>query len=274
MVFRLSFALLLAAMTLPLAAQKLSVVEAFFEDPDRRVVRNLTLNAGETCYLSFRVSGFRVDTKQKVELEYHVQFLDPNGVPVVEDFGDKIEATLSVQDKDWMPKIDWQRVVPSFAPAGEYKIKIRVEDKIAKADTSWETTFKVRGETIDASDKVKVTQFIFSDTENGRQKMDDVYHQGSTLWARFKLTGFKIVDKSYWVEQDLLILDAGGKELFRNPTVVEKNRAFYPPKFLSTSFNLDVSKGVRPGEYTLRLEIRDKTGEQSTVFDQKFSVQP
>ena len=46
------------------ADAKLAVVDAYFEDPDRRVVRSLVLNAGETCYFSFRVSGFKQDAKQ------------------------------------------------------------------------------------------------------------------------------------------------------------------------------------------------------------------
>jgi hypothetical protein len=257
------------------AADKLSIIDAYFEDPEHRVVRNLTLNAGETCFFTFKVSGFRTDPKHNMQLEYRVQFLDPNGVPVVEDFADKTEATLSPQDANWLPKIDWERVVPTFAPGGDYQLKIHVEDKIGKATADFEASFKVRGETANAGDKLGVQQFIFSDTENGRQKNSDVYHQGTTLWARFKLTGYKIEDKSYNVEQDLTILDAGGKAIYTSPNAaVEKNRMFYPPHVLSTSFNLDVSKDVRAGEYTLRLDIRDKIGNQTATYESKFHVEP
>jgi hypothetical protein len=256
------------------ADTKLAVTNAYFEDPDRRIVRNLLMNAGETCYFTFNVSGFKTDAKQHLELEYTIQLLDPKGQPVVEDYTDKVEATLTPMDQNWLPKLDWQRVIPSFAPAGDYILRVRVEDKLAKAVANYEATFKVRGETLVAGEKMGVQQFIFSDTENGRQKNDDVYHQGSTLWARFKLTGYKIEDKAYSVEQDLSILDASGTVLFSNPTATDKNRLFYPPKVLSTSFNLDVSKGVRPGEYTLRLIIRDKLGNQETTYDAKFHVEP
>lgn len=271
--------MLLLAAIVPLAhaaaADKLTIIEAFFEDPDRRIVRNLTLNAGETCYFTFKVSGFKQDAKQHVQLEYKVHFADPKGQPVVEDFEDKVEATLTPMDQNWLPKIDWQRVVPTFAMAGEYTIHVHVEDKIGKIDGDYDTKFNVRGETIEAGDKMVVQQFIFSDTENGRQKNDNIYHQGTTLWARFKLAGYKIVDKSYWVEQELAILDADGKVLFTRPEpAVEKNRAFYPPHVLTTAFNLDVSKGVKPGDYTLRLTIRDKIGNQEITYDAKFRVEP
>ncbi len=256
------------------ADTKLAIVDAFFEDPDRRIVRSLILNAGETVYFSFHVSGFKQDAKMHMQLHYTVQLLDPQGQPVVEEFSDDKEATLSPMDQNWTPKFDYQRVLPTFAPAGDYTLKVQVEDKLAKATTDFQGTFKVRGETIQPGDKLSVHQFIFSDTENGRQKNDDVYRQGTTLWARFKLTGYKVEDKAWWVEQELSILDAGGNVLFSNPTQSEKNRLFYPPRVLSTSFNLDISKGVKPGEYTLRLKIRDKLTNQETSYDAKFKVEP
>src|SRR5580704_10557982 len=103
--------LLLLAMTLvapPAAVDKLSIVEAFFEDPERRVVRNLTLNAGETVYFTFKVAGFRADAKQHFNVAYRVQLLDPKGEPVAEDHSDTVEATLSPQDQNWLPKIDYE----------------------------------------------------------------------------------------------------------------------------------------------------------------------
>lgn len=269
--------LLLLAIALagpPAAADKLSIVEAFFEDPDRRIVRNLTLNAGETCYLTFKVAGFKTDPKQHLNLEYRVEFLDPKGEPVVEAFSDKVDATLSPQDQSWLPKIDWERIVPTFAASGEYQVKVHVEDKIGQASADLAKTFNVRGETVDLGDKLAVQQFVFSDSDNGRQKVDDVFHQGSTLFARFKLSGYKIVDKSYWVEQDVSIRDASGKVLFSNPTVTEKQRMFYPQRVLTNSFNLDVSKGVKASEYILHVDVRDKVGDQTASYEAKFRVEP
>jgi hypothetical protein len=258
----------------PAAADKLSIVEAFFEDPERRIVRNLTLNAGETCYFTYKVSGFKLDPKQHFSLEYRIQLLYPKGEPVVEDLTDKVEATLAPQDQNWLPKIDYEKIVPTFAPAGDYQIKVHVEDKLGKAEVDYTGKFSLRGETVDLGDKMSVQQFIFSDTDNGRQKGDEVFHQGSTLFARFKLSGYKIVDKGYWVEQDLSIRDGAGKVLFSNPTSTEKNKLFYPQRVLTNSFNLDVSKGVKPGEYILHLDIRDKLGEQAISYEARFKVEP
>ncbi len=267
--------LLMVAAGILLADQKLAIVEAFFEEPDGRIVRNLTLNAGDTNYFTFKVAGFKPDAKQRVNLAYRIEMLDPQGVPVVEPLVEKVDTTLAPQDENWKPKIPWQAVVPPHAPAGDYVLKVFVEDKNAKSDTHFEAPFKVRGETMEPEDKLALKRFVFADAEVGPAKPDSVFHPGSTLWARFKLTGFRITpDKEYWVEHDLQVLDATGKVLFSNPNAaVEKHKDFYPPRVLTTVFNLELQGGIKPGEYTIHLDVRDRLGEQSLSHDEKFRIE-
>ena len=269
--------LLLAVLAaLPLAAQKLAVVDAFFEAPDGAVVRNLTLNAGDTNYFSFRVAGFKPDAKQHVSLTYRIEMLDPKGAPVVEPLSDKVDTNLAPQDESWRPKIPWQAVVPPYAPSGDYLLKVYVEDKNAKTDARFEAAFKVRGESLEPEEKLALRRFVFADAEYGPAKPDDAYHPGSTLWARFKITGFQVSkEKEYWVEHDLQVLDAAGKVLFSNPNAsVEQHKDFYPPRVLTTTFNLDLQKGIKPGEYTIRLDVRDRLGEQALSHEAKFRIEP
>ncbi len=268
------FTLLLAANLA--AADKLAIVDAFFEEPDGRITRNLVLNGGDTNYFSFKVAGFRADAKQKIQLAYTVECFDSRGTPIVEPLHGKEEGTLSPQDEHWQPKINWSAVVPTYAPSGTYLVKVHVEDQIAKADANHESSFKVRAENVAPEDKLAVRNFVFSDTDGGASKPNNNYRPGSTLWASFKLVGFRITkDKEYWVEHDLSVLDANGKVLFSNPNAaVEQHKQFYPPQVLTTSFNLDLQAGVKPGEYTIRLDARDRLGEQTATFETKFRVEP
>jgi hypothetical protein len=265
----------LLLLSLLAADQKLAVVDAFFEAPDGAVVRNLTLNAGDTNYFSFRVAGFKPDAKQHVSLTYRIEMLDPKGAPVVEPLADKVESTLAPQDENWRPKVPWQAVIPPYAPSGDYLLKVYVEDKNAKTEARFEAAFKVRGETLEPEEKLVLHRFVFADTENGAGKPDNVYHPGSMLWARFKITGFQVTkEKEYWVEHDLQVLDSSGKVLFSNPNAsVEQHKDFYPPRVLTTTFNLDLQKGIKPGEYTIRLDVRDRLGEQTLSHEEKFRVE-
>jgi hypothetical protein len=268
--------LLLVVLAAPAADDKLSIIEAFFEDPDGRVVRNLTLNAGDTNYFSFKIAGFRPDAKQRVLLAYHIDCLDPAGQKVIATLSEKVDATLAPQDERWQPKIPWQAVIPNYAPSGDYQLRVRVEDLIAKSEAAWQGVFKVRGETQPPEDKLAVRRFVFADQENGPAKPESVYKAPATLWARFKIVGFTITpEKEFWVEHDLTVLDEAGKELYKAPNAGgdEKHKQFYPPRVLSGEFNLDLQKGLKPGEYTIRLELRDKLGAQTAAHEARFRVE-
>ncbi len=257
-----------------LAADKLNVVDAFFEEADGRVTRNFELVAGETLYFTFKIANFRTDDRQRVRLSYTVACTDPNSVPVVESDHQKVEAALEPQDEHWLPKANWSVVIPSYAPSGNYRVRVRVEDEIGKATTEYDTSFKVRGETIPPADKLAVRQFEFADAEGGPPKPDNVFHRGSTLWARFKLVGFRISpDKQYWVEYDLAVLDSAGRVLYsKADAAVEKHKQFYPPRVLPSAFDLDLQTSARPGEYTIRLTVRDRLGEQNQTHEAKFRI--
>ena len=258
------------------ATEKLAIVEAFFEEPDGRIARNFVLPSGDTIYFSFKVAGFRADDRQHVNVAYSIDCLDPRGVPLAETVAGKEEATLAPQDENWKPKANWSLVIPPYAPSGDYRVLVRAEDRIAKAETRYETTFKVRGETTGPEDKLAVRNFEFADAESGAAKPDNVFHPGSTLWSRLKLVGFKITtEKEYWVETDLTVLDSTGRALFSSPNAaVEKHKQFYPPRVLATIFNLDLQPNVKPGEYTIRLDVRDRTGPQGIRYEARFRVEP
>ena len=76
------------------------------------------------------------------------------------------------------------------------------------------------------------------------------------------------------MEHDLQVLDSTGKVLFSNPNAaVEKHKDFYPPRVLTTIFNLELQGGIKPGEYTIHLDVRDRLGEQSLSYEEKFRIE-
>ncbi len=266
---------LFAALALPAAAD-VAVVEAFFEDYDRAVIRELNLPAGDTLYLRFSIAGFRPDPKSQVRLAYSIDCLDPRKVPLAETFTEKIEQALSPQDEKWRPRITWSLPVPPYAPGGEYTVTIRVRDEIARKEAQHEMKFQVRGETIEPGVPLGVANFEFADTEDGPAKPAPAFSPGNPLWARFRLVGFQITpDKQVSVEQDVAVLDSTGKALFSKPqAMVESGSRFYPPRYLTASFNLDLQSKLKPGEYTIRLDIRDLAARKDARFEIKFNVVP
>lgn len=258
-----------------LRAAELAIVDVYFEDYDRRVIRQQVLPAGESIYLTFRIAGFRADDQHRVHLTYWLDCLDPEQVPITETFTKSIETTLAPQDEKWRPKIDWSLVIPSFAPSGEYQVIIRVRDAIDKKETRQAMSFRVQGAAIQPSSTLAIRDFEFLDAENGKPKPQPVFTPGTTLWARFRVVGFKISpEKELSIEEDLSVLDTEGKVLFSRPNAaVEKYTMFYPPRFLPASFNLDLDPKVKPGEYVIRLAVRDLLGKEEARHEAKFTVQ-
>ena len=262
---------------LPPRAADLAVVDAYFEDYDRMLVRQQRLTAGDTLYLTFRITGFqtdKTDNRDQVRLAYWIDCLDPQNVPLTETLNQKIEEKLRGQDANWRPKINWSLVIPSHAPSGEYRVNIRVRDEIASQEVRHRMNFRVRGETVEPSATLTVRNFQFADTEQGVPKPTATYLPGSTLWARFWVVGFRIgPEKQIWVEEDLAVLDEEGKVLYAKPrALVEKHRLFYPPRFVHATFSLNLEAQLRPGDYTIRLDVRDLLSEQTTRHEAKFTV--
>lgn len=269
--------LLLALLWLPIPAlAQLQIQDAYFEDYDRRLVRDQKLPAGEALYLTFRIGGFKQDDQRNVRLSWFVDCLDPQGRPLAETTAEKIVQTLAPQDESWRPKVDWSLVIPNYAESGQYQVLIRVRDEMANTNAEKKMTFQVTGLSFEPSTSLAVRGFEFMDSEEGRSKISPVFSSGAMMWARFRVLGYKISpDKQVGVEVDLSILDLEGKVLYSRPqAAVEKHRMFYPPRFLTEIFSLQMPKAPKPFEYVLRLELRDLIGNQEAQYETKFTVQP
>lgn len=258
-----------------LLALLLIISEARFEDYDRAVIRNLKLNSGETMYMSFRIDSFKPQAKTNVvRLSYSLDCFDPQGKPVVETHTGKIEQALSPQDEKWRPKVNWSVDVPDHAPGGAYKVAILVRDEIAGSEARHEMPFTVQGEAVSESAELGIAAFEFADAEEGSPKDPPVFAPGKPLWARFRLVGFRpSPENKISIEQDLTVVDSEGKVLFSKPRAfVEEQQSQYPPRFLPASFNLELEPKLKPGEYTVRIDIRDRITQKTAQFETKFSV--
>lgn len=253
---------------------QLAIVEAYFEDYDHRLIRDQKSPAGETVYLSFKIAGIRQDENHAYKLVWFIDCTDPRNVPVTETASNKIEGTLSLQDEKWRPKVDWSMVVPSYAPSGEYHVAIRVRDEVAGKDVAQTLTFQVTGASVAPAEALEVRDFEFADTDGGKAKPTSSYTRGSTLWARFKIVGFQISpEKELGVEVDLSVRDSTGKVLFTKQNAAEeKHKMFYPPRFITETFNLDLEAKVKPGDYTIHLDVRDLIGQKQALYDAKFTI--
>ncbi len=270
---------LLLALAGPLfAAAPLAIVRPVISDTDGGAPLPASYDhvPGETLFFFCRVSGYAKTPEEKIHYTYSVEAADPKGVPIMEPFHQNIADEVTPQDKDWMPKIQTEVVVPPLAPSGTYHIAVKVEDLIGKTHAELSVPFVVRGRSVAPSDTLIVRNFQFFRSEEATQPLEKAaYRPGDGVWARFDITGFQYgpgnkVDVSYVTS----VLTDSGKVLWTQPEpAVEQSESFYPKRYVPASMGITLQKNIRPGVYTIAVQAKDGIGNQTYETKETFTVE-
>ncbi|HLK62183.1 MAG TPA: hypothetical protein VKU19_01995 [Bryobacteraceae bacterium] len=231
---------------------------------------------GETLYFSCRIDGYFKTPEEKIHLTYSVQAFDPKGIPLTELYKNEIMDEVSPQDKGWQPRIETELAIPPLVGPGEYKILVKVEDVFAKASQELSVPFRVRGHEVEPSDTLVVRNFRFFKNEDDNQALAKaVYKPGDGVWAKFDITGFKYgeqnkIDVSYVTS----VVAPSGKVLWTQPEpATEESESFYPKRYVAASFGISLQPNIRPGEYTIAVQVKDAVGNQTHEAKGTFTVE-
>jgi hypothetical protein len=257
------------------AAPKLAIVQTVLHDQREdapAISANYRYVAGEVLYLSFRISGYTVKN-DAVDLRWQMYLTDPGGLLLAPIEHGEFKDEVTSHDKDWLPKMDQAVPLPPQLYAGDYAIHLRVSDEAAQATVEEAVPFRVRGPTKGTRDGVLIRRLHFYRGEDDPEPADPaVYCPGAAVWARFEIDGYQIGEKNAFdVEYGLVVYRPTGEKLFEQPVAADEHDApFYPKFWLVGGFNLNLGADLSPGEYTVKVQARDKlaqkTGEQTAVF--------
>jgi hypothetical protein len=270
--------ILLLAFAGSLVAAPLQIVRAVISDSDGGTTLPASFEhvPGETLFFFCRLSGYAKTPEEKIHFTYSIEAFDPKGVPIMELFQQNIADEVTPQDKDWMPKIQTEVLVPPLAPSGTYKIVVKVEDLVAKAKTELTVPFEVRGRRVEQSDTLTVRNFQFFRSEDESQPLEKAaFRPGDEVWARFDITGFKYgannkVDVSYVTS----VITEDGKVLWTQPEpAVEQSESFYPKRYVAALMTITLQKNIRPGTFTIAVQAKDAVGGQTYETKQAFNVE-
>ena len=263
--------------------ERLWVGDYQFEDEHGDVLYSLITGAGTEIVLTFRVDGFerqRVEQpgeipEEHVHLQYEAEMRDPEGVLVEPGQSGEVDTILGPRDGEWRPRIRWSAALPSYAPTGEYKVAIRVKDVLSGEEAAGSVPVRVRGEAVQPAATLEVQQLEYANTANGPWFPRRFFAPGRPVHVRYKVAGFQVSpENEVWVEQDWTILDADGNVIVtQRNVVVNRERNFYPPRFLPAVFDLRLDD-PKPGAYTFRIVVRDRISGQNISTDSEFFVRP
>jgi hypothetical protein len=235
-------------------------------------------SSGEAIFFSFQISGYKVpeEENEKIDLVYKLEVKDFEGVPLAEPQSNKINASIAQEDKNWTPKVRWTIALPSYAPAGEYKIFMEVEDRLAKTSVKKETTFAIRGKAFERSDTLVIRNAGFYRSEQDKKPAEPAaFKPGDALWVRFDITGYKLGEKNaFEAGYGFAILRPNGDQAFAQPeAALEKEATFYPRRILPAVSSIDLPKDAGTGQYTIVLTAFDKLGNKTKEERKTFTIE-
>ena len=232
---------------------------------------------GETVFFSFQVRGYHVSSEGKVQLVYHIETRDSDGVALAEPASGKIETEVSSLDKEWLPKVRYSCLIPPHALAGRFHITAVLKDGQTGLEANVETTFTVQGRAVDTSGPFSIRNIRFLRSEEaGTALVDPTYKPGDKLWARFDITGFKLGERNHIeVIYGISIVSPSGKVLYTEPEAAsEEDSSFYPRRYVPGVVSLNIQTKTSPGDYTLVITARDQVGDQTCEGRGTFRVEP
>lgn len=237
---------------------------------------NSDYRPGDSLYFTCRIAGFSKDANDQVRLAYTVTAVDGGGVALTEPYKNSLNAEVTPQDKDWLPKIATSVSLPLFLFNGDYKIIVKVEDLNAKTSASLDVPFRVRAhEDVHPAESLEVQAFRFLRREDDTKPAERPdYVPGDHLWAKFDITGFKYgqnnnMDVTYLTS----VLGPDGKTLWTQPEPTgEKGESFYPRAFVNAEMGIELQPKIKPGNYTLVIQAKDAVSGQTCEVRHAFVI--
>ena len=232
--------------------------------------------AGEILFFSCRVTGFTKSSEEQMHIAYSVQAFDAKGVALTELYKNEMTAEVTPQDKEWMPKIATEVPIPPLIAPGTYKILVKVDDVLAKASAQLEVPFLVRGHVLEPSDTLIIRNFRFFRTEDDSSPAPNAtYRPGAGVFAQFDITGYQYgpqnaIDVSYVTS----VIAPGGRLLWKQPEpAAERTQSFYPKRYVQAGMGINLQRNIRPGDYTIQVEVTDAVGKQTFESKYPFKVE-
>jgi hypothetical protein len=269
---------MLPALAAGAPASALAIVRPFVSqteggEPDPRGFSHVP---GETLFFTCRIANFTKSAESKIHVSYSIQAFDSKGVPLDQIYTNEFVDEISPQDKDWMPKIQTELAIPPLAPSGVYKIVVKAEDLLAHTAAQLEVPVAVHGHVVEPSGKLVVENFHFFHGESDTEAMAAaVYRPGDGVWVRMDIAGFGYgpgnkIDVSYVTS----FLNSAGNVLWTQPEpAVEQTESFYPKPYIPAEFGVTLDKNIRPGTYTILVQVKDAVGSQTYETKQIFTVE-
>ena len=228
---------------------------------------------GDKVFTQFEVTGFTTDADGRVNLLFDVVPLDPNGLRLYENWQAKLQETLQ-NPKEPVPST-FNFDIPGYAPAGTYRLQIKVHDAVKKTDAEFSQGFNVEREPLRSATRLEVRDFQFSRSEGGAAEPNPVFKAGGTVYMAFKVAGMQFREDRPDVNIAIRVVAPGGEALMERANLVQLQEVlpYHPPTFFRqiTSW-ITLPSNAPPGVYKVNFAVTDQLAQSTVNEGAQFEV--
>jgi hypothetical protein len=220
----------------------------------------------DELYFRYQVTGVKVDSDGKPDVEVTMRLVNPFGKTVFEE-KPTMRKELSLGGNTFPAFATLKVPTAQKAPVGEYTFSVQVRDKLSSETASWERKLTVKPVSFQIVD-----QRFWRDAE-AKIPASAGGMVGESVHFKLRVIGFDKSKKKVQTRLTVQILDEAGKETLEKPHVIkaEVNDAEEAAKASQVNFN-HVLHLNRTGNFTLRLTAQDLVGDQKSVFETPLKV--
>lgn len=234
--------------------------------------------SGESIFLNFDLAGFQPEGEedQKLNLSWQCQAFDAAGVALTAPQKGDVKVDLAPEDKKWRPRVRVELTMPQALPSGTAEIRLSAADHVGNATAALVVPFRTRGLNLANVTSLQPLRFRFLRSEESNEPLTvPAYRQGDMVWARFEIAGYKLGEgNAFQVGYGLEVFRANGESLFRQEEAAnESGKSVYPRRYVAGTLNLQLTKDLALGEYTILLRLRDGVGNQLSETKHSFRVE-
>ncbi len=255
--------------------------DGFAIEPDAKFL------PGERVHLYLQVSGYSIGREDRVRLTHELRALDPSGRAFYPPERGGYDTELAPQDENWKPVVRYSPLIPEHAFGGTFAIRVKVTDELAGASVSEEVSFEVNAPRIDPDQGLLVRGFRFRhhpsdpyawespDDPAGGAPEHSIARPGEQISASFFITGYEVRDdNTFDVESQAWLLDSEGRKLVDFGVTRESGRPYYPRLWLPGSIRIQLDPEIAPGDYPVRIRVRDRIAGTEKVHEAPLQVRP
>ena len=226
----------------------------------------------DRVFTSYEFAGLTTDSQGQVHTTDSVVALDPSGLPLYAPAKDTSNGMLS--ESKTLKNTFWFDI-PPFAPAGTYKIQIKLHDGVKNTDAEFDPLFTVEAPPLPAFEHLEVRDFHLSLTQGGPAANPLVLESGGTVYLSGKIGGMQFREDRPDVQVSLVVTGPKGDKIFERPNflVINDSHPYHPPTFfMSINGNLNIPAGFAKGTYTEKYIVTDHIANATANYEFKFQV--